>query len=138
MTLIDAIGKEAVRVHLAEREPDLVDRADAAGVTLFTSLRTAVAAQITIIVGVDPAPGPVRDLAVQAAAYEIASQFEYACFPEQQTAGNIGRGWFLHQRFEQMLATLKGAASGTDLGAIAVGLPMASFPAARTYPDPID
>lgn len=138
MALIDAVTKAMVKVHLVERDPALIDRVD--GVTpMFDTLRTAVGVQVTVIVGTDPAIGPLRDLAMQAIAYEVASQFEYACFPEQQTAGNIGRGWSLHQRFLEMLTTLKGASSGTGVGALGSGQPSAIFPArTTTYPDPAE
>jgi hypothetical protein len=124
---------------LQARRPAILDATDPAEVAKFEARVVGAAVQVVLLVGTDPDAGPLRDLAVEAIATETASQIEYAEFPEQQGPGDIGRGYYLHQRYLELLALLRGyVESGTVTGVVGVPKPVGSFPAARAYPDPAE
>lgn len=124
---------------LAERQPEILDDSIPAQVTLFEARVTGAAVEVVILVGSDPAPGPLRGLAVEAVALQTASEIEYAEYPEQQTAGDTGRGYHLHQRYRELLDQIQGyvlggmPGDGTTTGPLA---PRGDFPPPEPFPDP--
>lgn len=124
---------------LNARRPAILDSNDPAEVAKFEARVTGAAVQVVMLVGTEPAAGPLRELAAEAIATETASQIEYAEFPEQQGPGDIGRGYYLHKRYLELLALLTGyIESGTTSGVLGVPSPVGTFPAARDYPDPAE
>ena len=134
--LAAALQKSMVGTLLIERDPGILDRTYGSPPgPLWDAYVTQIAAEVITVVGADPTAGPVRDLAVQCLAYGVASQIEYAQFPEQQTAGNVGRGWFLKQKYNELLAMLRTMPTGA--AGVRTSVSKASFPPARPWPDPI-
>lgn len=148
MALVGVLGdvtQEEVKGSLLERDPELLDSDVPRHVVAFEQLVKLAGAQVRVIVGTDPPAGPIRELAAQAIAVETASLIEYAEYPEQQIQGEDGRGYFLHQKFLELLGTLSAwvaSYGGTvpEDGGVAPaprqGLPRARFQAASPYPDP--
>lgn len=133
-----SVTKADVGVLLIARDPQILDGTygeDAA--PLFDAYVNQIAAEVIPVVGSDPTAGPIRDLAVQCIAYGVGSQVEYAEFPEQQTAGNIGRGWFLKQKFTELLNTLRSMPNGAGPGTVPAGISRGNFPPPLPYPDPV-
>ncbi|WOF23838.1 hypothetical protein N8K70_03920 [Microbacterium betulae] len=131
------VTKPMVGVLLVERDPGILDREygdPEAPTSVFEETVSQIVPEVISVVGPSPT-GVVRDLAVQCIAYGVASSVEYAMFPEQQTAGDVGRGYFLKLKFNELLATLR-SMPATGPGGLATGLSRASFPPARPYPDP--
>ena len=127
-----------VKSLLKERNPAILDGVPGQ-VALFEETVRSAAVEVVLLTGSDDLPaGPLRALAVEAIACETGSLIEYATYPEQQGPGLNGRGYFLHQRFLELLRrlreeTLSGGTGGTG------GLsPAGCFPPAPTYPDPAE
>lgn len=149
MALVGVLGdvtQEEVKGSLLERDPELLDSDVPRLVVAFEQLVKLAGAQVRVIVGTDPPAGPIRELAAQAIAVETASLIEYAEYPEQQIQGEDGRGYFLHQKFLELLGTLSAwvaSYGGTvpEDGGVAPaprqGLPRARFQGASPYPDPV-
>lgn len=128
------VTKAMVGALLTERDPEILDRTYGDdGSSMFEALVSQVAVEVVPITGPDP-DGATRDLAVQCIAYGVASSVEYSAFPEQQTAGNTGRGWFLKQKFTELLNMLR-ALPKTGPGSIASGVSRGRFPEPSRYPD---
>lgn len=148
MALVGVLGdvtQETVRGSLLERNPELLDSAVPRLVVAFEQLVTLAGAEVRIVVGPNPPAGPIRELAALAIATETASLIEYAEYPEQQLQGGDGRGYFLHQKYLELLGSLRAwvaAHGGTvpDDGGVAPaplqGLPRARFQGPTPYPDP--
>lgn len=149
MALVGVLGdvtQEDVRGSLLERDPELLDSAVPRLVAAFEQLVTLAGAEVRILVGPDPVAGPIRDFAALAIATETASLIEYAEYPEQQAQGEDGRGYFLHQKYLELLGSLRAwlAAYGGVVppdGGVAPpapqGLPRARFQGPSPYPDPV-
>lgn len=131
------VTQGVVRGLLLARQSDLLDSGRKAE---FEARVMGAAVAVVLLVGDDPEPGFVRDLAIETIATEVASQIEYAEYPEQQAAGDIGRGYHLHQRYLELLALLRSYIQAESVGGVAgaVPSPVGSFPAARVYPQPIE
>lgn len=130
------VTKANVGILLAERAPDLLDKTyGTPPAPMFEAFVQQIAAEVIPVVGTNPT-GATRALALQAIAYGVASSVEYAEFPEQQAQGNIGRGYFLKLKFNDLLNTLRGMPS-TSADTIRAGVSRGSFPPASTYPDPL-
>ncbi|MGX9348154.1 hypothetical protein [Microbacterium sp. KNMS] len=131
--IIDEVTKASVGVLLIERSPNVLDRVYGnPPESVFDAFVQQIAAEVIPVTGPDP-QGATRQLALQCMAYGIASSVEYAEFPEQQGPGGAGRGWFLKQKFNELLAMLRGM-PGAD-GTVA-GISRATFPPPQRYPDP--
>ncbi len=129
------VTKANVGVLLAQRDPDLLDKTyGTPPAPMFEAFVQQIAAEVIPVVGSNPT-GATRTLALQAIAYGVASNIEYAEFPEQQARGDSGRGYFLKLKFNDLMATLRGMPSSSD--AIASGVSRGSFPPASVYPDPL-
>jgi hypothetical protein len=117
------------RVHalLINRAPGLLEEG-APDHALFQETVRGVTSEVTPVVGPDPAPGQVRDLAVWCITLGVAAHLESALFPEQQF-GDDSRAAQLHRRYLGVLSQLR-----KDVGKTA---PKGSFPAAQPWPDPI-
>src|SRR5687768_15624007 len=101
------VTAEDLKGHLLERDPELLDSDVPRLVAAFEQLVKLAGADVRVVVGADPPAGPIRDLAVEAIAVETASLIEYAEYPEQQIQGGDGRGYFLHQKYLELLGTLR-------------------------------
>ncbi|SDC46067.1 hypothetical protein [Nocardioides lianchengensis] len=119
------VTKESIAKLLLGRSPDLLDE-DVPEDRLDEWVR-GVAAKVVPYVGTNPPEGAPRDIALDAIAYEVASEIEYSLFPEQQEQGNIGRGYHLHQKYLEMLAQL-GTFPTEGPGVIPGPGPVGSFP----------
>lgn len=129
--LLGDVTRDRVAALLHQRRPEILDTAVPEHLARYEARVRGASVEVVLITGEDPAPGPMRDLAVEAVALETASQTEYAEYPEQQTPGDTGRGWHLHQRYLELLSRLR---SNSSTGS---GLPRARFPGSSTYPDPV-
>jgi hypothetical protein len=127
------VTKGMVGVLLKERPPDILDRTYGdPPVSMFEETVRQIAAEVLPVAGPDP-KNAARDLTVQCIAYGVASNIEYAEFPEQQSAGDTGRGYFLGKRFRELLDQLTGMSKdGSGSG----GVSRATFPPPQPYPDP--
>lgn len=143
--LLSEITKDRVSGVLLERQP-LVLEDEPDQVLPFEALVKGAAVQVTLLTGVDPAPGPIRDMAIEAIVLETGSKIEYASHPEQQRPGDTGRGYHLHQRYLELLAelrqlirTLGGIPADGGAAGIVTGpaRPRGRFPERAGYPDPI-
>lgn len=117
------------RVHalLINRAPGLLEE-ESPDHALFLETVRGVASEVIPVVGPDPAPGQLRDLAVWCIALGVAAHLESALFPEQQI-GEDARAAQLHRRYLGVLSQLRGDAGKTA--------PSGSFPPAHPWPDPI-
>lgn len=130
------VTKAMVGVLLIERDSDLLNRTYGDPESpVFDAIVRQITAEVIPVAGANPT-GATRELALQCIAYGVASSIEYSEFPEQQNAGNIGRGYFLKLKFNDLLATLRGMPkNGTD--AMGTGASRGKFPPPMPYPDPI-
>jgi hypothetical protein len=126
-SLIDDVTPRRVRALLVNREPALLATADA-NHDLFTETVAGIAAEVVPIVGVDPAPGPIRDLAVWAITLGTAASLETGLYPEQQL-GEDARARELRVRYLGVLSQLRARAGGGTN-------PRGTFPKAQAWPDP--
>lgn len=117
------------RVHalLLNRTPDVLDP-ESADHDLFVETVRGVAAEVVPLVGTDPAPGELRDLAVWAVTLGVASHLEAALFPEQQL-GEDARSSQLLSRYLGVLAELRRIGPAGPA-------PRGQFPTAQPWPDP--
>jgi hypothetical protein len=129
--LLGDVTRDRVAALLHQRRPEILDTDVPEHLARYEARVRGAAVEVLLITGDDPAAGPVRDLAAEAIALEVASQTEYAEYPEQQVAGDEGRGYHLHQRYLELLSRLR---SNSSTGS---GLPRARMPAPLPYPDPV-
>lgn len=130
------VTQDKVRGLLQQRNPRILDT-DPGQVARFEERVIGAAVMVVLLIGEEPAPGPLRELAAEAIANETAALIEYAEYPEQQTQGDAGRGYHLHQRYLELLAQLRAyVESGTTSGVVGVPGPVGEFPPAPAYPDP--
>jgi hypothetical protein len=104
--ILGDVDQVAVAGLLQQRRPLIVEKGDPVQEERFAERVRGAAVLVLPLTGPDPAPGPVRQLALEAIALETGSAIEYAEFPEQQGQGLSGRGYFLHQRFLELIANL--------------------------------
>ncbi|GAB3867373.1 hypothetical protein GCM10028801_41210 [Nocardioides maradonensis] len=144
--MLAEVTQVKVKGLLQQRDPDILDPNLPDQVPFFEARVSGAARQVVLLTGPDPVAGPVRDLAVEAIAVQTASEIEYAEYPEQQTAGDSGRGYHLHQRYLELLAELRKVIENnggvpTDGGAGGISTstarPRGNFPPAQCYPDPV-
>jgi hypothetical protein len=144
--MLAEVTADRLKGPLQQRTPELVESDVPEHLVRLEGLVRGAAVRVVLLTGPDPVPGPFRDLAVEAVVLETASRIEYAEYPEQQTPGDEGRGWHLHQQYLELLAEIRGIVDSnggtppSDGGAgpaVAGGLPRATFPAPSAYPDPI-
>lgn len=127
-TLIDEVDSRRVRALLVNRDPALLNAEDPDH-DLFTQTVAGVATEIVPIIGADPAPGPLRDLATWCLTLGVAASLETGLYPEQQL-GEDARASELRIRYLGVLNDLRSrVGSGSR--------PRGSFPAATPWPDPI-
>ena len=132
------VTQEKVAGLLQQRKPRILTD-DPDQVIRFEERVKGAAGAVVLLVGEDPEAGLLRDLAAEAIAHETAAEIEYAEYPEQQTQGDVGRGYHLHQRYLELLAMLRGyIESGTTSGVVGVPAPVGAFPPAPCYPDPAE
>jgi hypothetical protein len=129
VTFAAHLDPRQVQALLVNRQVDLLNPASPEH-DLYSQTVTGVATEIVPIVGADPAPGPVRDLAVWCLALGVAASLETALFPEQQL-GEDARARELRVRYLAVRAELRGRA-GSGSG------PTGSFPPALPWPDPVE
>lgn len=132
------VTKPMVQALLLVRDSDVLDNTmgdPAHPEPVFDVYVRQVAAEVVAIVGTH-VKGDARELALQCIAYGVGSTIEYAFFPEQQSAGDTGRGWYLHKRFTELKDQLRTIPSSGDGGAGA-GISRSRSPKPRPYPDPI-
>lgn len=123
------VSQEKVAGLLNQRRPRILDSEDSEQVTRFEERVRGAAVTVVLLVGEEPAEGLLRDLAAEAIANKAASEIEYAEYPEQQTQGDVGRGYHLHQRYLELLAQLTAyIQSGTTSGVVGVPAPVGCFP----------
>lgn len=122
---------------LQARRPDILDSDDPEQVERFEGRVSGASVSVRLLVGEDPPAGLLRDLAAEAIAAEAGSQIEYAEYPEQQSPGDTGRGYHLHQRYLELLGQLRQyVESGTTGGAVGTPGPVGSFPPPARDIDP--
>ncbi|WP_156759555.1 hypothetical protein [Microbacterium karelineae] len=127
------VTEAMVGVLLKERPVDILEYEYGDPPTsIFEATVQQIAAEVIPVTGPDP-QGSTRALAIQCIAYGVASNIEYAEFPEQQGAGDLGRGYFLKRKFDDLLSRL---ASLSKDGSAGGSVSRARFPAPRPYPDP--
>lgn len=132
------VTKPMVQVLLLERDPGILDKTmedPEDPQPVFDVYVRQVTAEVVAIVGTH-VKGDARELALQCIAYGVGSVIEYAEFPEEQSAGDSGRGWYLHQRFKELKEMLRTLPSSGDGGG-GTGISRARSPKPRPYPDPI-
>lgn len=140
--MLAEVTQAKVKGLLEKRSPDLVE--DPETVARFEALVSSAAVEVVLLAGVNPPGVRVRGLAVEAIAYQTASEIEYAVYPDQQVTGDLGRGAYLHRRYLELLARLEkiiegngGRVPGDDGPVVApTGKPRGRFPAPMEYPDP--
>lgn len=146
-TLVEDVTRDKVKGLLLQRQPEILESDVPDQLVLFLERVGGAATSVVLLTGSDPFPGPIRNLAAEAIAYETASVIEYADYPEQQGPGLDGRGYYLHQQYLEKLAELRAviaALGGTippDGGEGGVSLspsPVGCFPQALPYPDPVE
>lgn len=145
--LASTVTPDMVSTLLANRRPDLVTRDDAQGNPMFDIMVAQACSRLDPWVGNDLSllPAAIATLATDAAAHKTASNFEYACYPEQQGPNNTGRGWWLDQEFQKLFEDIKtmlsnvpgvGSGGGTSLpGAVRTSQARGNFCGPRRYPD---
>jgi hypothetical protein len=144
--ILGDVTRERVSGVLYERDPELLNSDVPAEVAAYEALVRGAAVSVVLLTGLNPPLGSIRDLAVEAIALETGSAIEYAEYPEQQVQGEDGRGYYLHQRYLEKLADLRGIIAALPGGVIpddgepirgGTGLPRARMPAPLPYPDPV-
>ena len=105
--ILGDVTTEKVAGLLQQRQPEIFDPEDPDQVNRLEARIRGAAVEVLLLTGANPPAGPVRDLAAEAIALQTASEIEYAEFPEQQVAGDHGRGYHLHQRYLELLARLQ-------------------------------
>lgn len=139
--MLGDVTQTRVRGLLEERDPRILDESIPDEVARFEARVQGAAVEVVALIGTDPAAGPLRSLAVEAITRQTASEIEYAEYPEQQNAGNIGRGYSLHQRYLELLARIQAIVTATGIpngdGTLtpSATAPSGSFPPADPYPD---
>lgn len=121
------VDPRRVRALLVNRDPALLEALDPDH-DLFFETVDGVAAEIVPMVGEDPSPGPVRDLAVWCLTLGVAASLETGLYPEQQI-GEDARARELRVRYLGVLNELRSRAGGTTG-------PHGQFPKALPWPDP--
>lgn len=101
--LLSDITPEKVSAHLIGREPDLLDDVDEEP---FENIVISAATEVLRYVDPDQ-DGILADLAIDAITLETASRIEYSLFPEQQSAGDSGRGFYLHRIYLERLVAVR-------------------------------
>lgn len=140
--LLGDVTQSRVAGLLNERRPGILDSEDPDQVARYEARVRGAAVQVVLLTGLDPIQGAVRELAVEAIACQTASEIEYAEYPEQQVAGDDGRGYHLHQRYLELYAQLQriidnaGGVVPPDGTTSVRGRPRGRFPAPQPYPDP--
>lgn len=140
--VLTAVTQAVIGGLLQQRQPEILESDDSDQVARFEARVSGAAVEVLVLTGLNPVPGPLRDLAVEAIACETASGIEYAEWPEQQAQGDQGRGYYLHQRYLELLARLReyalAGAFGPDgaLGLLGQPRPRGRFPKALPFPDP--
>lgn len=124
-TLTNAVDPRRVRALLVNREPALLDEDDP-NHDLFTQTVEGVASELVLIVGEDPTPGPILDLATWCLTLGVAASLETALYPEQQL-GEDARASELRIRYLAVLSDLRGRAGSAR--------PIGSFPPAERWPE---
>jgi hypothetical protein len=133
--LLAEVTQARVRGLLSKRDPAILDQDDADQLAPFEAQVRSAAVQVVLLTGDDPEAGPVRELAVTAIAYQTGSEIEYATYPEQQAPGDTGRGYFLHQRYLELLAQLRElTGGGITVPVVGRGAPQGSFPPPEPFP----
>lgn len=105
--MLSEVTQAKVRGLLDERDPIILDTEIPEEVERFEARVQGAAVQVLLLTGTNPPAGPIRDLAVEAIALQTGSEIEYATYPEQQAAGDTGRGYHLHQRYLELLGDLR-------------------------------
>lgn len=96
---------------LQQRQPEILENVPEELAKFEDRVRGA-AVEVVLLTGADPPQGPIRNLAVEVIALETGSGIEYAEYPEQQVQGREGRGYYLHQRYLELLARLREIITG--------------------------
>jgi hypothetical protein len=130
-----------VEAHLIARPPGVLSGSEE-NTTLFESLTRGITTEVVPLVGTDPPPSAKRDLAVWAISIGTAGMVESALWPEQQGPGDLGRARILLDRFQELVARLRGWTGDPDVDgetgdSDGVPSPRGRFPAAQPWPDPI-
>lgn len=143
--LLAEVTQTRVAGLLQRRQPAILKSEDPEQVARFEDRVRGAAVEVVLLTGPDPAVGPIRDLAVEVIAQQTGSGIEYAEFPEQQAPGDSGRGYYLHQRYLELLARLREIITGAGGqvpddggtgGVPAARAPLGSFPPPLREIDP--
>lgn len=145
--MLAEVTRTRVKGPLQQRQPEILEDIPEL-LPVFEGRVRGAAVQVVLLTGLDPIPGAVRDLAVEAITLQTASAIEYADYPEQQVPGSDGRGYHLHQRYLELLEQLRviinnagGQVPPDDALDNTTGgpSPVGSFPCAPApYPDPVE
>lgn len=120
--LLADVTQTRVAGLLQRRRPNILDVEDQEQVARFQDRVRGAAVEVVLVIGTDPAPGAMRDLALETIACQVASSIEYAEWPEQQGPEREGRGYYLHQRYLELLTRLgspTSSASAEFVGSVA-------------------
>lgn len=138
-TLAEEVTRVTINGLLLARAPEILDQPQEGEPDVFGDAVRGAAVEVIPISGPDPAPGPVRDLAVRCIAYGAASEIEAALFPEQQSLGDQSRAEYLRRRFDEIRGQLQDLIqSGSEIGVAASMAPAGGFPDPLSYPDPAE
>lgn len=106
--LVQEVRVATLRAHLLARQSDLLDSDDAAEqAPILLEFLISAATEVQTYAGPDPENATLRALSVDAIGLETASRIEYGLYPEQQSAGDSGRGFFLHRTYLERLASIR-------------------------------
>lgn len=130
---------DVTQVHalLLARNPALLDPGSSDHDLLLQTI-AGVTTEVTPLVGDDPSPGQIRDLAVWCVTLGVAAHLEAALFPEQQLGDNA-RASQLNARYLGVLSDLRSRSTGGTK-------PRGNFPSperggwpdpARQWPNPV-
>lgn len=108
IAMLGEVSQTKVAGLLQQRRPAILDTENVDELAKFEARVRGAAVEVVLLTGADPDGGPIRDLAIEAIAMQTASEIEYSEYPEQQVAGDVGRGYHLHQRYLELLALLRG------------------------------
>jgi len=103
-----AVDVENVRALLVARQSDILDSRPA----VFEGFIRLASTDLLHLVGAKTVSDALRALIVTAVEYRIASEIEYAEYPEQQAPGEPGRGYFLRQRYDAIRTQIEMALRG--------------------------
>lgn len=140
--LAENVTAAMVEAHLIGRPPGVLSGSPE-NIALFESLAGGITTEVVPLVGTDPPASAKRDLAVWAISIGTAGMVESALWPEQQGPGDLGRARILLDRFQELVARLRGWTGDPDVDgetgdSDGIPSPVGNFPVAPCYPDAVE